>query len=80
MTAKPATSIYLIQSVSHIDNVATITGTVDGIPVTVTGLWSVIVGSPSIFNSQTYIAQLMQAAAYPSTSLSTTLYNGQITM
>lgn len=70
---------YIITSVAHLGDVATISGTVDGNPITVTGWWSVITGAANVAAAQTYIFGLMQAQYVPPIPVTTNIYNGSIT-
>lgn len=70
---------YIIQSVTHMGDIATITGSVDGIPVTVTGWWSAITSAANVLAAQAYMTGLMLAAAFPPSPTGTAVYNGTIT-
>jgi hypothetical protein len=55
--------VYIITSATHVGDICTITGTVDGIPVTITPWFSAISDSPSTAAVQIVIAPQMLAAA-----------------
>lgn len=60
---------YVIQSITHDGtlgvDVALITGTVDGIPVSVTTWWSLIQKQANTAGVQAVVQPLMLAAAFP---------------
>lgn len=56
---------YVITGISHLGDVATVTGTVDGQPVTVGCNWSAITGLPNTAAVQAFLAPLMLAQALP---------------
>jgi hypothetical protein len=72
---------YVISSVSYMPGpfaIATITGTVNGTPVTVLCSWSTLTGFANASLAQTYIAGLMLAAFAPPQPNAPTIYNGTI--
>jgi hypothetical protein len=70
---------YVITNVAHINDSATVTGTVDGIPVTVQCNWSAITGESNTTAVQNFLAPLMLNAAIPTGPISTAIYNGTFT-
>jgi hypothetical protein len=70
---------YIINSMTHLGDNATVTGTVDGIPVTVTCNYSAITQQPSTAAFQNFIAPLMLAQAFPAQPVADNSHNGSFT-
>lgn len=68
---------FVIQSVTHIGDTATVTGTVDGVPVTVQCWFSALTSLPSANAVQTFLAGLM-LAAMPAAPVAVPTWNGTI--
>ncbi len=72
---------YAITSVSHINDTANVSGTVqiNGvgslIPVVVTCNWSAITGQPNTASLEAFLAPLMLAQAVPPTPTVTNIYD-----
>ena len=60
---------YVIISATHVGEVMTITGTVDGFPVTINPWFSAIASLPSTLAVQNFIAPLMLVAAIANGSI-----------
>jgi hypothetical protein len=56
---------YAITQITHMGDVATVTGTVNGVPVVVTCNWSAITALPNTAAVQAFLAPLMLAQAQP---------------
>jgi hypothetical protein len=69
---------YVIQSVSHIGDAATVTGTVNGTPVTASFSFSSLGTFASVALAQTFLINLMLAAFNAITPASTAVYNGTL--
>ena len=67
---------YVISNISHLGDVATVTGSVNGIPVTVTCNWSAITGLPNTAAVQAFLAPLMLAQAQPTQPVNVGTYDG----
>lgn len=67
---------YVITGISHIGDVATVTGTFNGVPVTVQCNWSAITVQPNTSAVEAFLAPLMLAQAQPSQPTNTAIYNG----
>jgi len=64
------THTYVVLTATHIGDLMTITGTVDGFPVTINPWFSAIAGLPNTSAIQNFIAPLMLQAAIDSGKIS----------
>jgi hypothetical protein len=70
---------YVIQSVTHINDAATVTGTVNGIAVIANFAFSSLTTFASVALAQSFLATLMLAAFNAITVQTTAVYNGTFT-
>jgi hypothetical protein len=70
---------YVIQSVTHINDAATVTGTVNGTQVSANFCFSSLTTFPNTTAAQSYLANLLLAAFNALQVQSTAIYNGTIT-
>jgi hypothetical protein len=68
---------YVIQSVSHVGDLCTVVGTIDGVQVTATGWFSLITAAPNALAAQTIMAGWILAALPPAPTV-TAIYDGTI--
>jgi len=69
-------NVYVITNISHMGDNATVTGTVNGVPVVVECNWSAITQQPSTAALQAFLGPLMLQQAQPTQPTSTAIYNG----
>lgn len=70
---------YIVTGIFHTNDVATVSGSVDGIPVSVTCNYSAITQQPSTIAFQNFIAPLMLAVAIPPSPAVDNTHNGTFT-
>lgn len=70
---------FVIQSVAHIGDALTVTGTVDGIQTTAQGWFSALTAAPNVAAAQSYLCNLLLAVAFPPAPATTAIYNGTMT-
>ena len=70
---------YVLQSVTSVGDVCTITGTVDGISVTVTTWKSALTAFASAALAMAFIANLMLPVAFPPAATVLPQYQGTLT-
>lgn len=67
---------YVIISITHVDDLATVVGTVDGVQVTIQCNFSAIAKQPSVASVWAMLSPLLLNAAIPSSPIAVNLYNG----
>lgn len=71
---------YVFQSVTHVGDDGTVTGTVDGVLVSAHFWFSALVTQPSVLSGQTNVLAPAMLAALPVTPAVLATYNGTITV